>query len=469
MSNLNDIQKSKRTVYPSRQVLHLWGNDCPRDLRGGNVSTRIDERGYKLFSYSAAIAYTYKEKFTPQGFRIVLMRDPFYSKTTGKHIGQAWSAIPNRVRLELNKPWDGSEESLNDFSFENGDNPFYKRFVFCGVTCIGETIDGSKGHLDNYSTLFNKGLEQLEKLKTAKKNGFPGSIAEIFIKAEIYRQTFLPKTEPLKLPKNSKDIVSAFIQRKEKAEKREEDKMKIFEGQIKDWMSAMEPFANEIKKYLNEEKNKEKDMHERILEWESHLISEEESAYAIVDSYCFARRLVNSALNGSLFNKRDEALSLYPNIKRFIDKLPMRWMGSFPVLSRGKQKLIYGKEISFWDKCGLCPYPTNYIKLSQKADRNLVRISKSGEEIETSDGARLPLSLSLLLFKKYRDQIENGIDAKEIPSSPTFSEPIQLGHFSWTGWTKASLEAIESGSCKFLMRIGCHKVCPKNLVRILSK
>ncbi len=105
--------ESRRTVYPGRQVIHLWANDCPRDLRGGNVSTWNESTGNTLRSYAAPIACLLPEAVrTPDGLRVYLLRDPFYSKTTAKHLSHARGALPALVRFDCQEDWNGLAETL---------------------------------------------------------------------------------------------------------------------------------------------------------------------------------------------------------------------------------------------------------------------------------------------------------------------------------------------------------------------
>lgn len=129
-------------------------------------------------------------------------------------------------------------------------------------------------------------------------------------------------------------------------------------------------------------------------------------------------------------------------IQRIVDLAPLDFKDSpaFQSFQLVKSfERVTGKD---WDK-----------QIDRNENVSLLRVSKSGEEIETSHGANLPLLLCQSLWKRH-GQIFSQIIAGE---SVADKLPIALGHFTFSD--------VTDGVC----RVGCHRIKAEEFVSLAQR
>ena len=475
--------ESRRTVYPSAQLLHLWANDCARDLRGGNVSTA--NGGATLYSYRAAIAHRFPAEVRAQGnARVFLTRLPFYSMTTGKHINAAHRAIGDKRSMAYPSGyhWTGGElleapdnlidgvpalpvsiYALNLLGVTGGGGAF----VFDGVTCVN--AENETQHRQNYAALHADALEPLERLRTARKYGAPNGIAERLAVADLYRRTFLPAEARLPIPADAPAIVAAWRERLAKVEAREAAEAARVKYVRADWLAAHASILARIKCHAAEARAAEEadglTLAEKIAAWETS------GAWPAANSsepegIDFLRRIVRALMRGEHGNVESGA-AVPADIKA---ALPPRFRFNDPKLNA----LPCG-ESDAWEAAGIAPFTWQghadvATRATYAAHRNLLRLSADGGEVITSGGARVPASIARLLWKRHGALMSEAVTAASVPAFPNADgAAIPFGPFSWTGWDEADANAREAGAGNWLLRVGCHRISPADLCRMASR
>lgn len=475
MSHL-DIQSdmtSRRTVYPGRQVIHLWANDCPRDLRGGNVSTWNESTGNTLRSYAAPIACFMPEAVrTPDGCRVYLLRDPFYSKTTAKHLAFAAAAMPALVRFDCANDWDGLAETLPaSVPGAVPGVPSNARFAFHGVRNVRPVC--AAGHADNYSALFSKAVEALNGLRKALKHGSPGRVADLFAVADYYRRTFTPEAAPLAIPADAPAILAAFRKRREAAAAREAAATAALAGSRAAWLAAFDRTAVAIRAAYAAAvagQSSAATLAEKIEAWEAGAPWPDiEKDFHDPEAVETLRRTVRALLAGQGNEARKHPA--VPQAVRAALPCPatVYLRGAWPE-GKGNRR-DYGSDRAFWDLCGVAPYemPRSFTRIATLAGRDLVRMTADGAEIVTSGGARVPASIARALWKRYGALMSEAATAEAAPAFPGDGAAIPFGPFHWTGWEAATPEARASGGGAWALRVGCHRICAADLCRMAAR
>ena len=472
--------ESRRTVYPSAQLLHLWANDCARDLRGGNVSTA--NGGATLYSYRAAIAHRFPAEVRAQGnARVFLIRSPFYSKTTKKHISGAHRAIGDRRRFNYPSGyhWTGGElleapdnlidgvpalpvsiYGLNLLGVQGTGGAF----VFDGVTCVN--AENETQHRQNYAALHADALEPLEALRKARKYGAPNGIAERLCLADLYRRTFIPAEARLPIPADAPAIVAAWRERLAKIEAREAAEAERVRFERMNWFAAHAPILARIKCHAAEARAAVEGaatLAEKIAAWEESGTWEGDDS-GEPERFGLLRRIVRALMRGEHSNV-ESGQAVPADIKA---ALPPRYRFTDPKLNA-----LPGGECLAWEAAGLSPYALHgsiHGRATYRAHRHLIRLTADGGEVITSDGARVPASIARLLWKRHGALMAEAVEAASVPAFPNADgAAIPFGPFNWTGWEEADANAREAGAGNWLLRVGCHRISPADLCRMASR
>jgi hypothetical protein len=470
--------ESRRTVYPSPQVLHLWANDCARDLRGGNVSTA--NGGATLYSYRAAIAHRFPASVVIQGnARVFLMRSPFYSVTTKKHISQAHRAIGDRRRFNYPSGfhWSGGElleapgdmidgvpalpvsiYALNLLAVQGTGGAF----VFDGVTCVN--AENETHHRQNYAALHADALEPLERLRTARKYGAPNHIAERLCLADLYRRTFLPAEARLPIPADAPAIVAAWRERLAKIEAREASERRLFEHDVKAWDDAYAAALAAVKAWHEKARGtlKPLSLAEKVAAWEDCGDWPKDGEAPEAEQ---ARRIIAAMIDGADINDARVPQSIRAALPSGL---------CFPMRHPMKRKnALNNNTFPVYEAAGLNPYKLAgyyFNNATDAAHRHLIRLSADGGEVITSGGARVPASIARLLWKRHGALMAEAVTAACVPAFPNSDgAAIPFGPFTWTGWEEADANAREAGAGNWLLRVGCHRISPADLCRMASR
>jgi hypothetical protein len=465
---------SRRTVYPGRQVIHLWANGCPRDLRGGNLSTWNESTGSTLRSYAAPIACRLPEAVrTPDGCRVFLMRSPFYSKTTAKHLSHARGALPSVVRFDCADGWTGLAADLPaSVPGAVPGVPSHAFFCFHGVRNVRPGC--AVANADNYSALHAAAVAELDGLRKALKHGSPGRVADLFATADYYRRTFTPEAAPLAIPADAPAILAGFNKRRATAAAREAAIEARLRGARTAWLDSYARTAEAIRHAYAAAiaaGDGPATLAEKVTAWEAGEAwpaegqAEGEAAETL-------RRIVRALLAGNGAQVMEHPAT--PGTVRAA--LPCRatvcMRGAWPTGKGGRHD--FGSDRAFWDMCLVNPYGGNGVwprqGATQKAGRALVRLTADGAEVITSDGARLPASIARALWKRYGDLMR---EASTAEAAPAFlgvdGAGIAFGPFTWTGWEAASPEAAASGGGAWALRVGCHRIAAADLCRLANR
>ena len=481
MSNANE---SRRTVYPSPQLLHLWANDCARDLRGGNVST--SNGGATLYSYRAKIAHRFPAEVRAQSnARVFLTRAPFYSKTTAKHISNAHRAIPDKRSMSYPSGyhWTGAEllEAPSDMidgvpalpvliyslGLDNDRTGGGGAVVFSGVVCVD--AENETQHRQNYAALHAAALAPLEALRKARKYGAPNSIADALAHADLYRRTFIPAEARLPIPADAPAIVAAWRERLAKIEAREAAEAARVKYVRADWLAAHAPILALIKCHAAEARAADEadglTLAEKIAAWETSGTWPAANS-SEPDGIDFLRRIVRALLRGEHSNVESGA-AVPADIKA---ALPPRFRFSDPGLNA-----LPGGEGDAWEAAGIAPFTWQghadvHTRATYAAHRHLLRLSADGGEVITSGGARVPASIARLLWKRHGGLMAEAVEAASVPAFPNSDgAAIPFGPFNWTGWDEADANAREAGAGNWLLRVGCHRISPADLCRMANR
>jgi hypothetical protein len=480
MSNANE---SRRTVYPGAQLLHLWANDCARDLRGGNVST--SNGGATLWSYRAKIAHRFPGDIRAQGnARVYLMRSPFYSRTTAKHLSQAQRAIPGArfIHAPSGYQWNGGENleapgglidgapalpvPVCSLGLDGGRTGGGGSVIFSGVICVD--AENETQHRQNYAALHAAALAPLEDLKRAVKYGSPDRVACALAEAELYRRTFLPAEARLPIPADAPAIVAAWRARVAKREAREAAAKRLFERDVKAWADAYAPALAAVKAWHEKARAALSPMSiaEKVNAWESNggeWPQDDEAPEAEQ-----ARRIVAAFIDGADVNDHRIPQSIRAALPSGLD-FPMR----HPMKRKGA---LFTDFVSIYMQAGVSRfsapgwYGSSYYGAPLPAGRHLLRLSADGGEVITSGGARVPASIARLLWKRHGALMAEAVDAASVPPFPNADgAAIPFGPFAWTGWTEADANAREAGAGNWLLRVGCHLISPADLCRMAAR
>lgn len=460
--------QSRRTVYPGRQLIHLWANGCPRDLRGGSLSTWNESTGSTLRSYAAPIACRLPEAVrTPDGCRVFLMRSPFYSKTTAKHIAHARGALPYIVRFDCADDWTGLAADLPaSVPGAVPGVPSHAFFCFEGVRDVRATC--AAGHADNYSALFYEAVEELNGLKKALKHGSPARVADLFATADYYRRTFTPEAAPLALPADTVAVITAWRARVAKREAREKAEAARLHSARTAWLEAYAGTAEAIRAaYAVAAGDSFATLAEKVAAWEAGEAWPAEGKES--EAAEFLRRIVRALLAGNGAQVRQHPAT--PGTVRVALPCPMtvHLRGAWPTGKGGRHD--YGSDRAFWDMCGVNPYASvsggYYLNnATDSAGRNLVRLTASGAELITSGGARVSASIARALWKRYGELMREAATAEAAPDFPGDGAGIAFGPFTWTGWEALPAEARASGGGRWGLRVGCHRIAAADLCRL---
>ena len=452
--DLKSDMESRRTVYPGPQILHLWANGCTRDLRGGNVSTA--DSGAVLYSYAAKIANRLPETVkTPDGHRVFLIRPAFRSRTTAKHINNAWHAVPFQAALaDMESPWEGKDES--PLPGQAAWNPKKANFIF-SVPCV--TPYGKTEHENNYRYLYDHALAFMGKLKTAQKYGNGNILADLFAKADYYRRTFIPDAARLTIPSDCAEILLKFNARKARAEAREKAEMESYNREVKAWYETHRKVLEVIRNRAawNKQTGETATVFDKVKQWE--LTGQWDGEKETENLY---RGIVHGLIGGNA------ALHDHPAVPGYIKAaLPCR-ISIRPFPKHGKICGAY----SVWDAAGVSQYGGfgGNAYINTETGRHLLRFSADGSELITSGGARLPVSLARLLWQRFGAYVQAAARG-ETPAWPLpgCGESIPFGPFAWAGFEPLPQAAWNSGGGTIGMRVGCHLISACDLARLAAR
>lgn len=479
---MSNAPESRRTVYPSAQLLHLWANDCARDLRGGNVST--GNGGATLWSYRAKIAHRFPREVTaPGGARVFLMRSPFYSRTTAKHINAAWRAIPNARPMSYPSGfhWTGADlleapgnmingapalpVSVYSLGLDGARTAGGGSVVFSGVVCVD--AENETQHRQNYAALHAVALAPLDDLKRAVKYGAPNHIAQRLALADLYRRTFIPAEARLPIPADAPAIVTAWRERVAKREARERENMDRAKREAAAWLAAHAPIFARIKSHAAEAVAAHEagalTLAEKIEAWEAGGTWPADNS-SEPERFGLLRCIMRALLRGKHLALAD-SVDVPADIKA---ALPCSYRFSVPDLNMFASG---ASEAPAWQAAGLPPFAwPGESNAARAAHRHLIRLSADGSEVITSGGARVPASIARLLWKRHGALMAEAVTAASVPPFPNADgAAIPFGPFAWTGWTEADANAREAGAGAWLLRVGCHLISPADLCRMAAR
>ena len=476
MSNEIDMT-SHRTVYPWRQLIHLWGNACAKNLRGGSLSTvsayypagveceAFEMTGAVLKSYYTPIANRLPAYLrTPGGERVFLISKKTYSKTTAKQIGFARSAIPLQSQLEVHS-WDGRAETLPQRTPQVSAG--FRAFVFTVPRVQPST---ASEHGENVTALYAAAVAELDTLRKALKYGSPERVGVMFSTADYYRRTFTPEAAPLALPNDTVAVITAFRARIVRSEARANAEVTRLTRARTAWLSAFARTAHAIREAYRAalecgKGNTAASVADKVTAWEAGEPWPHDGDHAAEPEVVEGLRLTVRALLAG----RAEDCRAYmgtPAAVKVAMPCPatVHLQGAWP---KGKQS---GTETPFWEACGVPPYslPTwGRPSATREAHRNLIRLTADGGEVITSDGARVPASIARLLWKRYGALMAEAVTAASVPAFPNADgAAIPFGPFAWMGWIEADANAREAGAGNWLLSVGCHRIGAADLCRM---
>jgi hypothetical protein len=474
MSQSNEADMiSRRTVYPGRQLIHLWGNACAKDLRGGSLSTvpghgldGAEMPGAVLKSYATPIANRLTAEIrTPGGERVFLISAKTYSKTTAKQIFWARGAIPLQSDFEVTG-WEGRAETLPQRT------PLVSAGLRAFVFTVPDVRPSAFGHERNHAALHAAAVAELDGLRKAVKCGSPERVGAMFATADYYRRTFTPEAAPLALPADTVAVITAFRARLAKSEARAKSEAARLHSARTAWLAAFAGTAEAIRRAYFAAINAEAraaTLAEKVTAWEAGEPWPHDGDHAAEpEAVETLRRTVRALLAG----RAEDCRAYVPVPAAVRAALPcpatVHLRGEYP-----KAKHEHGTGAPFWEACGLSAYNLSTWgrpSASREAGRDLVRLTADGSEVITSGGASVPASIARALWKRYGALMREAATAEAAPAFPGVDgAPIPFGPFNWNGWEAASPEAAASGGGAWALRVGCHRICAADLCRLANR
>ncbi len=464
-----------RNVYPAGEIPHLWANGILRDVRSRSSSVEKTPDGIRLVSYSTTVAFR-TECFTPQGVRVYLFTSRTYSTTTSRLVSKALAAIPNFATFKREAHWDGRRETIAEALYCINEAPVDLGSISFAVPNVGSTIGGPgrQAHRENLAHILGRAIDEAAKSGRKSVRFAPVMAGELFSQALLYWRTFLAdEPDPLAGVDFGK-IAESFAKaarRQAAAEQAGRDARRKFERDEDLWMAeasdALAAVAAVVRSIVGG--------------------SQADAALAAVLRYETTGADAPPAEDSDALDRLAAALqslarygsNLDPyaanrNGAGFVDGVKavcpsFAFSGYLPPYPKAPVRYVFGKPVSDFmprlfrlrDAVGL-PYGRG--NRTARFGRQLIRVD--GEDLRTSDGAAVPLTLIRALWSRHGAEVKA---AAAEPVALTLPASRTAGHYTWTGYQIADAAARASGSGASLLRIGCHLVGAEDLVRLAAR
>lgn len=464
-----------RHVYPTGEIPHLWANGILRDVRSRSSSVERTPDGIRLVSYSTTVGFR-TEVFTSQGCRVYLFNSRNYSTTTSRLISNALRAIPNPATFDRESHWDGRRETIPEVLRCINDQPVDLGSIFFSVPNVGSTIGGPgrQSHRENLAHILARALDEADKSGRKSVRFAPVMAGELFSQALLYWRTFLAdEPEPFAAVDFGK-IAESFAKaarRQAAAEQAGKDARRKFEREEDSWMAeaseALAAVAAVVRSVVGGSQA------DAALAAVVRYETTGADAPAAEDSDALDT-LVAALQSLARYGSNLDPYAANRNGAGFVDGVKavcpsFAFSGYLPPYPKAPVRYVFGKPVSDFmprlfrlrDAVGL-PYGRG--NRTARFGRQLVRAV--GEDLRTSDGAAVPLTLIRALWSRHGDEVKA---AAAEPVALNFPASRTAGHYSWTGYQVADAAARASGSGASLLRIGCHLVGAEDLVRLASR
>ena len=354
----------------------------------GNVSS---EDG-RLYSYSARIA----ERKVLNGRRLFAIAGERYSKTTGKHISWIHCSLP----LRSNSGISAKLSHLDEPTFQQIEKAFSeiwndKQYSWAFRTGRIAQFDGY-----GYDAMCKEINETLTALSNPRVSRFSAWCVVItyleILEARKFREIFCKTSKP-KINPRAKAILTAYRERLKKKDEKKQKEREALQAKI----------AGVVERNM-------KGLSEIYLDW---------------DKVCKHNR--------NAWRERSEVRREYVEQAEIISSrlkeiAELNGLDSYQIRQR------------FTEITGL-----EFASFNNPTAETMLRIN--GDDVETSRGARLPVTLAKGLWKRYGTLVRLVSHGQDVEASL----PIQIGPFMWTHGKDRNLV------------IGCHTL-PAREVELLA-
>ena len=417
-----------------KSLVHDFANGINADIRVGNLSFNPmnAESGIlstALYSYALRIGHRI-ENFRKKQVTFVCY-DGTQSVTTRKHMGFLSRSIPLPVTMH---PAPTAFEELtaegiaNHFAYikQMAKEDFKKPKSKMGIRPLEIYMDKVNGamldpllHANSiYQSYCGQIEDFLNEISNPRISRIPAYSAKYVIldieKAKEFRKRFCPLS-PAHNFRHAEKIVTAYLFRIQARKQKRIEKAKIQNDLADSIVSRNLPVFDSVISELQEIEKTYSALHK------SAWLNYEKVSHDVQSAYFSAKR-----------NQIQRICDLSP-----LDSKQSPCFQSYELVCAYDR--VSGKN---WDS-----------QIAQTQNVALLRVSKSGEEIETSHGANLPLLLCQSLWKRH-GQIFSQIIAGE---SVADKLPIALGHFSFSD--------VTDGVC----RVGCHRIKAEEFVSLAQR
>ena len=465
-----------RQVYPASEIPHLWANAINRDVRSRSSSVERTPDGIRLVSYSTTVAFR-TEVFTPQGCRVYLFTSRTYSTTTSRLVSNALRAIPNPATFVREAHWDGRRETIpTDLRCING-QPVDLGSMFFSVPNVGSTIGGPgrQAHRENLAHILGRALDEADKSGRKSVRFAPVMAGELFSQVVLYWRTFLAdEPDPLASVDFGK-IAESFAKaarRQAAAEEAGKAARRKFEREEDTWMAeaseALAAVAAVVRSVVGGSQA------EAALAAVLRFEATGDADPAAEDSDAFEQltlALQSLARYGSdldPYASNRNAAGFVAGVKAVCPSF--NYSKHLPPYPKAPVRYVFGKPTSDFfprlfrirEAVGL-PYHSRGNRFA-RFGRNLIRVV--GEDLRTSDGAAVPLSIVRLLWARHGAEVKA---AAAEPVALNFPASRSAGLYTWAGYQVADTAARASGSGASLLRIGCHLIGAEDICRLARR
>lgn len=464
-----------RQVYPAGEIPHLWANAINRDVRSRSSSVERTPDGIRLVSYATTVAFR-TEVFTPQGCRVYLFTSRTYSTTTSRLISNALRAIPNPATFVREANWDGRRETIATDLYCINRQPVDLGSMFFSVPNVGSTIGGPgrQAHRENLAHILARALDEAAKSGRKSVRFAPVMAGELFSQVVLYWRTFLAdEPDPLAAVDFGK-IAESFAKaarRQAAAEEAGKAARRDYERREDLWMAeaseALGLVAAVVRSVMGGTLGEAEAA--AVLRYEAG--GNEDPAFSDSDALdtltCALQSLARYGSDLNPYASNRNAAGFVAGVKAVCPSFNYtRHLPPYPV---APVRYVFGKPISDFmprlfrirDAVGL-PYSRG--NRTARFGRQLVRVV--GEDLRTSDGAAVPLSIVRLLWARHGAEVR---EAALAPYALNFPASRSAGHYTWSGYQVAPEVARATGSGASLLRIGCHLIGAEDLCRLARR
>jgi hypothetical protein len=464
-----------RNVYPTGEIPHLWANGILRDVRSRSSSVERTPDGIRLVSYSTTVAFR-TEVFTPQGVRVYLFTSRTYSTTTSRLVSKALAAIPNFATFKREAHWDGRRETIAEDLYCINGTPVDLGSISFAVPNVGSTIGGPgrQAHRENLAHILARALDEAAKSGRKSVRFAPVMAGELFSQVLLYWKTFLAdEPDPLAEVDFGK-IAESFAKaarRQAAAEQAGKDARRKYEREEDTWMAeasgALAAVAAVARSVMG---GSQADAAlAAVLRYEATGADapEPEASDALGQLAAALQSLARYGSNLDPYATNRNGTGFVDGVKAVCPSFT--FSGHLPPYPKPPVRYVFGKPVSDFsarlfrlrDAVGL-PYGRG--NRTARFGRQLIRVD--GEDLRTSDGAAVPLTLIRALWSRHGAEVKA---AAAEPVALNLPAPRTAGHYSWTGYQVADTAARASGSGASLLRIGCHLVGAEDLCRLARR